>query len=298
MYFICPSCKTEGQVPDALVPEYGCWHRCKNCNEGILLKPCNEEQNIVNANESTTVQNAMSSSDLETECLNSFVNVQNKPLGMIFGKVFNSKGNEVINCCVSLYDKSGKMHKRCITNSMGEYSFEDLEPNIYKVKIEPLHSQGGYDLVYDKSTESYIEIYNPELEHYNSTYPEEWYDNVTNYNDASEICINIDTTDVCIDLKLTAPVMLTPVKLIVCDDCGGNISINALSCPHCGNTKIPAANQKHLEIFGIPKCPTCGSTALEKIGTTSKVMPLLLFGFYGAGNITKSFKCKSCGYKW
>lgn len=38
MNFICPLCKTEGQVRDSLIPEYGCWHRCSNCNEGVFLQ--------------------------------------------------------------------------------------------------------------------------------------------------------------------------------------------------------------------------------------------------------------------
>jgi HJR/Mrr/RecB family endonuclease len=38
MNFICPNCKAEGSVADNLVPEYGCWYKCKSCNESILLK--------------------------------------------------------------------------------------------------------------------------------------------------------------------------------------------------------------------------------------------------------------------
>ena len=37
MNFICPKCNTEGSVADNLIPEYGCWHKCVNCKEGILL---------------------------------------------------------------------------------------------------------------------------------------------------------------------------------------------------------------------------------------------------------------------
>lgn len=46
-----------------------------------------------------------------------------------------------------------------------------------------------------------------------------------------------------------------------------------------------------------PKCPTCGSTNIQKISATSKA-----FGAIGFGILSKTaksqFKCNSCGYKW
>ena len=46
-----------------------------------------------------------------------------------------------------------------------------------------------------------------------------------------------------------------------------------------------------------PKCPTCGSTDIEKISTTSKVVGGALFGLFSS-NVRKTMHCKNCGYKW
>lgn len=46
-----------------------------------------------------------------------------------------------------------------------------------------------------------------------------------------------------------------------------------------------------------PKCPTCGSTNVEKISTTSKVVGGALFGLFSS-NVRNTMRCKHCGYKW
>lgn len=47
----------------------------------------------------------------------------------------------------------------------------------------------------------------------------------------------------------------------------------------------------------IPKCPTCGSTNVEKISTLNRAVSI---GFLGLASdkIGKQFCCKDCGYKW
>lgn len=47
----------------------------------------------------------------------------------------------------------------------------------------------------------------------------------------------------------------------------------------------------------IPKCPTCGSTNIKKISTTSKVVGAGLFGLFSK-TARSQFECKDCGYKW
>lgn len=47
----------------------------------------------------------------------------------------------------------------------------------------------------------------------------------------------------------------------------------------------------------IPKCPTCGSTDIEKIGMMGKMLSTELFGL-ASSSIGKTFKCNDCGYKW
>lgn len=48
----------------------------------------------------------------------------------------------------------------------------------------------------------------------------------------------------------------------------------------------------------VPKCPTCGSTNIEKISGVNKVASAGLFGLFSLGHISKTFRCKNCDYKW
>ena len=47
----------------------------------------------------------------------------------------------------------------------------------------------------------------------------------------------------------------------------------------------------------VPKCPTCGSTRIQKISVSKKAL-----GVFGFGLLSKTarsqFECKKCGYKW
>ncbi len=46
-----------------------------------------------------------------------------------------------------------------------------------------------------------------------------------------------------------------------------------------------------------PKCPTCSSTDVEKIGTGERVVSVALFGLFSR-KVTKTYRCNSCGYMW
>ena len=46
-----------------------------------------------------------------------------------------------------------------------------------------------------------------------------------------------------------------------------------------------------------PKCPTCGSTNIQKISATRRWVSTGLFGL-ASSNIGKTMCCKNCGYKW
>lgn len=54
---------------------------------------------------------------------------------------------------------------------------------------------------------------------------------------------------------------------------------------------------KQEESDDIPKCPTCGSTNIEKISATKKVIGGAMFGIFSS-NIRNTMHCKNCGYKW
>lgn len=47
----------------------------------------------------------------------------------------------------------------------------------------------------------------------------------------------------------------------------------------------------------VPKCPTCGSTNIEKISVGSKIVGAGLFGLFSK-TARSQFRCNNCGYKW
>ena len=57
-------------------------------------------------------------------------------------------------------------------------------------------------------------------------------------------------------------------------------------------------NQPQQIAENIIKCPTCGSTRVEKISGVNKAAKAAMFGFFSLGSISKTFKCNNCGYKW
>lgn len=46
-----------------------------------------------------------------------------------------------------------------------------------------------------------------------------------------------------------------------------------------------------------PKCPTCGSTNIQKISGTKRWVTTGLFGL-ASSNVGKTMECRNCGYKW
>ena len=85
------------------------------------------------------------------------------------------------------------------------------------------------------------------------------------------------------------------------DYIGGNWKPNLpLSC-FCGNKTDNFLSNHRSSAFSqnnTPHCPTCGSTNIEKISGANKVGKALLFGVLAAGSISKTFRCRNCGYKW
>lgn len=51
------------------------------------------------------------------------------------------------------------------------------------------------------------------------------------------------------------------------------------------------------KIGNVPKCPTCGSTNIEKISVSSKVVGAGLFGLFSK-TARSQLRCNNCGYKW
>lgn len=82
-------------------------------------------------------------------------------------------------------------------------------------------------------------------------------------------------------------------NIAICNACGYKTQIknNSDQKPiHIQYNKTPKTDHK-------PKCPTCGSSDIEKISMTSKAVSGVALGIY-SNNIRKTFHCKKCGYKW
>lgn len=47
----------------------------------------------------------------------------------------------------------------------------------------------------------------------------------------------------------------------------------------------------------VPKCPTCGSTNINKISSAKKAAGFITVGIFSS-NFGKTMECKNCGYKW
>lgn len=63
---------------------------------------------------------------------------------------------------------------------------------------------------------------------------------------------------------------------------------------HSNLQKVKAVQQ---QASNIPKCPTCQSTNIRKIGGVERGASIWAFGIFSK-KINKSFKCNSCGYTW
>lgn len=81
--------------------------------------------------------------------------------------------------------------------------------------------------------------------------------------------------------------------LTKCKECGKEVSTSAISCPHCG---YPISGQDTQ--VNIVKCPTCGSTDIEKISGMNKVASFWLVGPFALKKMLSTFNCKKCGCKW
>ena len=58
--------------------------------------------------------------------------------------------------------------------------------------------------------------------------------------------------------------------------------------------KIKAVQQ---QASNIPKCPTCQSTDIRKIGGLERGASIIGLGLFSK-KINKTFKCNNCGYTW
>ena len=85
---------------------------------------------------------------------------------------------------------------------------------------------------------------------------------------------------------------ISPVKFIkpVLECNGAPVECNAEPLDQIHNRQQSIQSSK-------PKCPTCGSTNIQKISATSKALGAIGFGLLSK-TARSQFKCNKCGYKW
>lgn len=84
-----------------------------------------------------------------------------------------------------------------------------------------------------------------------------------------------------------------------CLKCRKVYPITDAACPACGTPSGQKPDEAPMPASEEPKilCPTCKSSYVEKISTTSKVVSVVAFGIF-SNKRSKTFKCKRCGYMW
>lgn len=115
------------------------------------------------------------------------------------------------------------------------------------------------------------------------------------------------------------------MELLNCPECNKEVNSTCAVCPCCGfdlkmykemyrsilekkirdgeknDTKTTEAsgqlNINHTVNYNVPRCPTCGSTSLEKITAVDKAVNIALFGIFG-NKRRYQWHCKNCGYNW
>lgn len=97
------------------------------------------------------------------------------------------------------------------------------------------------------------------------------------------------------------PVKRAAVKR--CSKCGAMYPADDEACPSCGKSGGKIMKEHHSTTptdekpTPIIKCPTCGSTDVERISAMTKAVNIWAFGLFG-NKRNKQFKCKSCRYMW
>lgn len=61
--------------------------------------------------------------------------------------------------------------------------------------------------------------------------------------------------------------------------------------------ELRRASSSSIKPTNIPKCPTCQSTNIRKIGGIERGTSIAVFGLFSK-KINKTFKCNNCDYTW
>lgn len=107
------------------------------------------------------------------------------------------------------------------------------------------------------------------------------------------------------------------MQMYQCPNCGRTYSEfqNVYYCGNCNykllkqedikNINNPNLSKREYKVIGTvvdptkpqPKCPTCQSTNIRKMGGIERGISIYAFGIFSK-KINKTFKCQNCGYTW
>lgn len=131
-----------------------------------------------------------------------------------------------------------------------------------------------------------------------------------NFEDTKEsytICSNCNSE--LTDTGISYEEYKTLPKTKRCKQCKRKYPKFFIKCPKCKSQLIKLStenkndNKQMKSIISqnfqqnTPKCPTCGSTNVNKISTAKKAAGFLAVGVFSS-NLGKTMECKNCGYKW
>lgn len=107
------------------------------------------------------------------------------------------------------------------------------------------------------------------------------------------------------------------MQMYQCPNCGriysefqnvyycGNCNYKLLKQEDIKNINNPNLSKREYKVVGTvvdptkpqPKCPTCQSTNIRKMGGIERGISIYAFGIFSK-RINKTFKCQNCGYTW
>ena len=84
------------------------------------------------------------------------------------------------------------------------------------------------------------------------------------------------------------------IQISHCDICDARKLIDRI----ISNKKIPKTLYiPKVQDSNVPKCPTCGSTNIQKISASAKISGAMMFGIFSK-TAKSQWKCRNCGNKW
>ena len=107
------------------------------------------------------------------------------------------------------------------------------------------------------------------------------------------------------------------MKIYQCPNCGrtytefeniyycGNCNYKLVNQEDIKEIKHPELSKREYNVIGTvsdptkptPKCPTCGSANVSKIGNFNRMLSISFFGL-ASSKIGKTHKCNNCGTTW